>query len=185
MTYDADGNGSGSSGRLELSPYDDTRDRVLLRAWANAPETAYWLTWREGPVTDVDLDGWRDADNATQWMLLRDGQPAGYGEIHCYRSDANQPYAQLVRLVVDPTRRRQGLGGALVRALVAQARALHPGSPIYARISPGNEAALLLYPFAGLVPLEPLPPGFDPNVVWLTAPDHEPPVPGGRIDEGD
>jgi hypothetical protein len=55
--------------------------------------------------------------------------------------------------------------------------------PVYARIDPGNVPALLSYPSAGLVPLDPLPPGLDEEGVWLAALNDEPPVPGGPIEE--
>lgn len=172
--------GPGFEPGMALSPYDDMRDRALVRGWANAPDTAIWLTGRDAPVSDADLDAWRDTPGATCWLLARDQQPVGYGEIH-WRDASND--TQIVRLLVDPARRRGGLGRVLLRALIHQARALHPGQPIYARITPDNRAALLMYPDAGLVPLDPLPPGFDPDAVWLTALDTAPAMPGGRLDD--
>jgi GNAT superfamily N-acetyltransferase len=164
---------------LALSPYDAARDRALVLAWANAPDTAMWLTGRDGPVLDDELNAWHATHGATGWLLTRERQPVGYGEIHT----VDGGYTQVMRLVVDPARRRGGLGRALLRTLIAQARVLHPGQPIYARVAPGNHAALLMYPDAGLVPLDPLPPGLDPNAIWLTALDADPPVLGGRVDD--
>ena len=164
---------------LTLSLYDDSRDRPLLLNWANASNTALWLTGRDEPVTTSDLESWRDDPGATHWVLSRDETPVGYGEIH-WRDE--EGYTQIMRLLVDPARRRGGLGRSLLRALILQARTQRPGQPIYARIAPGNRAALLMYPDAGLVPLDPLPLGFDPDAVWLTAIETPPTVPGGRLD---
>lgn len=165
---------------MALSPYDVARDRALVLSWANAPETVFWLTGQDAPITGDDLDAWHRAGTVMAWMMLRQGHPVGYGELHLH---GDQRYLQLVRLLVEPAHRQQGVGRSLVRALVAQARALQPDWRIYARIAPGNRPALLMYPFAGLVPLEPLPPGFDPTAIWLTARDEEPAILGGRIDD--
>lgn len=163
---------------MTLRPFEDAHDRPLLRAWLGDDESARWLTGHAGAVTDADMNAWRDTPDTSRWVYEQEGAPVGYGEI---REDAAGRYSQLVRLLVDPARRRHGMGSALARALATQARASRPDWPIYTRIHPENLAAILAYPAAGLVALEPLPSGFDDTYLWLTLPDGEPAVPGGSL----
>ena len=163
---------------MTLRPYDEARDRALVLAWANAPDTARWLTDHEGPVAEADLAAWCAEPLATQWVLDHGGEAAGFGTIRVY---AGEGYVRFGRLLVDPARRRQGIGRALTCALVERAMALRPGWPVYARIAPGNVAPLLLYPSAGLVALEPLPPGLDDSFLWLMVMEHDLPEPGGAF----
>lgn len=163
-----------------LRPFDDVRDRSLLHAWLRDGEGARWLAGHAEPVTDADLDAWRDTPGASRWIGEHDGEPVGYGD---FREDAAGSYSQLVRLLVDPARRQRGLGSALVHALASQARIRQPEWPVYTNIHPENVPAILAYPAAGLVPLEPLPPGFDEAYLWLTLPDAEPAEPGGPLDD--
>ncbi|HEY7833517.1 MAG TPA: GNAT family N-acetyltransferase [Ktedonobacterales bacterium] len=165
---------------MALRPYDDARDRAVLLAWANAPETARWLAEHDGPIGAADLAAWRGEPHATQWIFEHDGQVAGFGTIREY---VDAGYVRFGRLLVNPALRRQGIGGGLARAIVARACALRPGWPVYARIAPGNDAALLLYPAAGLVPLEPLPAGFDDQYLWLTVMTDDLAEPDGRFDD--
>lgn len=158
---------------MTLRPFDEHRDGQTLRAWQDDPDTARWLA---APVDDLPAP----ADDATRWIFERDGAAVGYGEL---RDAADGSHALLSRLIVDPSRRRQGLGADLVRALVDRARTRHPDIPVYARIDPRNLPALLAYPSAGLMPLDPLPPGFDERWVWLAALTEAPEVPGGPLDE--
>jgi GNAT superfamily N-acetyltransferase len=117
---------------------------------------------------------------ASGWILEHEGQIIGYGEL---REDTGGRFVQMLRLVVDPAHRRHGLSSVLVNELVQQARASHPGWPVYTRIHQENHSALLAYPAAGLVPLEPLPDDFDEASVWLTALDDPPAIPGGPLDD--
>jgi [ribosomal protein S18]-alanine N-acetyltransferase len=163
-----------------LRPFDDTHDRPLVYAWLSDREAAYWLADHAAPVTDADLDAWRDTPGTSRWIIEHEGQPVGYGEI---REDAAGAYSQLGRLLVDPARRQRGIGSALARTLAAQARATRPDWPVYTRIHPENVPAILAYPSAGLVPLEPLPAGLDDTYLWLTPlPEGEPAEPGGSVD---
>ncbi|HEX9412267.1 MAG TPA: GNAT family N-acetyltransferase [Ktedonobacterales bacterium] len=165
---------------MTLRPYDDQRDRPLLRAWIEGPQTTRWLTSHEGALTETDLDAWCDTSSASRWIHERDGVPVAYGELQAHR---DVPYVRLARLLVDPARRMRGIGRELTWALAAQARADHPGWPIYTRIPPDNLPALLAYPSAGFVPLEPLPPNADASFLWLALPESEPADPGGALDD--
>lgn len=158
---------------MTLRPFDESRDGQALAAWQADAEAAHWLGGAE------DESALAGGPQATRWIFEREGSPAGYGELV---PAADGTHVRLRRVVVDPAQRRMGLGAGLVRALVEQARTRHPSLPVYARIAPENVPALLAYPAAGLVPLEPLPAGFDERWVWLEALDEAPAVPGGALD---
>jgi GNAT superfamily N-acetyltransferase len=165
---------------MTLRPFDDTRDRPLLRAWLADPHSARWITCHEGALTEADLDAWQRQTDATRWVYEAAGGPVAYGELHTHRA---VPYVRVARVLVDPARRGEGRGKALAAALGEQARALHPGWPIYAHIQPDNVAALLAYPALGFVPLEPLPPDADPTDLWLELLERDLDDPGGRLDD--
>lgn len=165
---------------MTLRHYDAARDQALVLAWANAPDAAPWMVDHPGAVEEGDLVAWCAEPLSSQWIFECAGRPAGFGTIRIYEQEA---YVRFGRLLVDPAQRHQGIGRSLAQAIVAQARALRPNWPVYARIAPGNEAALLLYPSVGLVPLEPLPPGCDDSYLWLTFMEHDHPEPGGSFDD--
>jgi GNAT superfamily N-acetyltransferase len=157
---------------MTLRVYDDAHDATTRRGWLDDGESAHWLAGADEELSATE------AERVTRWIYEREGVPVGYGEL--LRGEADG-YTRLMRVVVDPVHRRQGLGAGLVRALVERARALAQGEAVYARIDPGNLPALLAYPSAGLVPLDPLPDGFDERWVWLTTSEDEPTVPGGAL----
>lgn len=165
---------------MTLRPFDDSRDRPLLRAWLADPQAACWLTGHDGALTEADLDAWRDQPNATRWIYEAAGAPVGYGELQAYPA---VPYARVARVLVDPARRIQGHGRTLAQALAAEARARHPGWPILTRIAPDNRSAILAYPSVGFVPLEPLPEGADESYLWLVLLEREHDDPGGPLED--
>ena len=161
---------------MPLRTFDESRDANTLRSWLADPEAARWLAGSEH-ASLMHGNG-----RVTRWIFEQNGVPLGYGDM---LEAAGGTYVQVLRVVVDPARRRQRIGTALVRELIAQARSLAPAQPVYAGIAPDNLPALWACPAAGLVPLEPLPGGFDESLVWLTTLDDEHLVPGGPIeDEG-
>ncbi|HEV2235772.1 MAG TPA: GNAT family N-acetyltransferase [Ktedonobacterales bacterium] len=163
---------------MTLRPFDDSRDRPLLRAWLADPQVARWLTGHDGALTEADLDAWRDQPDATRWVYAPEGVPLGYGELLAFPA---APYVRVARVLVDPARRIQGHGRALALALAAEARTRHPDWPIYTRITPDNHAALLAYPSVGFVALEPLPEGADDAYLWLVLMERDDDDPGGPL----
>ena len=71
--------------------------------------------------------------------------PVGYGEIW---DDAEEDEVELARLIVDPHRRRQGVGRHLVAQLFGLARR-SGRADCFLRVAPDNTAALALYRSAG------------------------------------
>src|SRR5260370_8409811 len=112
---------------MTLRPYDDQRDRPLLRAWIEGPQTTRWLTSHEGALTESDLDAWCDASSASRWIHQRDGVPVAYGELQAH---LDVPYVRLAPLLVDPARRMRGISRDLTRSLAAQPRPHHPSCPL-------------------------------------------------------
>ncbi len=166
---------------LQLRPYDDGRDRSLVRAWVDSPQVARWFTESDDGPIDAEMDRWRAVGGLAAWVAERDGQPVGHGALRVIDATA---HVMLCHLLVDPTRRGKGIGTDLARALAARALADHPGWPVYARIAPGNLPAIIAYPAASFVPLEPLPPECDQRYLWLAwLADDASRVPGGRVDE--
>lgn len=71
--------------------------------------------------------------------------PAAYGEVW---ADADEREVELARILVDPARRRRGLGARVVAALLE--RAVGFGYPdAFVRVVPDNDAAIRLYERAG------------------------------------
>ncbi|MDI4659359.1 GNAT family N-acetyltransferase, partial [Xanthobacter autotrophicus] len=60
---------------------------------------------------------------------------------------------ELARLIVDPTRRREGIGRRLVEVLLALARE-HGRSDCFLRVVPDNTAARALYRSTGFVEVD-------------------------------
>jgi ribosomal protein S18 acetylase RimI-like enzyme len=78
------------------------------------------------------------------------GEPLAYGELW---TDEEEDEVELARIVVDPHRRRAGLGRELVAQLVAAARATGLRG-CFLRVAPGNAAALSLYRSCGFVDVD-------------------------------
>jgi len=75
----------------------------------------------------------------------------GYGELWV---DAGEQEVELARLIVAPAHRGQGVGVALVRLLLAEARrTAYPR--VFLRVIPDNHAAIACYLRAGFTPLSP------------------------------
>lgn len=96
-------------------------DAATVASWSrSAAEAARWVSRAEHPFPPRVVAGWWDADGVSP-RLLRDpdGAPAAYGEVW---DDEDEDEVELARLLVDPTRRRQGVGRRLVDGLLDLAR---------------------------------------------------------------
>ena len=89
----------------------------------------------------------------TAWVLVEepDAHPVGYGELWL---DEEEDEVELARLIVDPARRRSGLGRALVTHLVAAAAATGLSGCLL-RVVPDNAPAIALYRAAGFAAVDP------------------------------
>ena len=87
------------------------------------------------------------------WLLVEgpEATPVGYGELWL---DAEEDEVELARLIVDPSRRRTGLGRQLVARLVGAAEGTGLGACLL-RVVPDNAPARALYRIAGFLEVDP------------------------------
>jgi ribosomal protein S18 acetylase RimI-like enzyme len=135
---------------LELVRYDGSCADAVVGWCAGSPFSSEWVPpARTDP--DAVLAGWLEDPDISGFLLLRSGEPVAYGELWLEPDDAE---AELAHLVVDPARRRQGLGRALAVALVDRARA-EGQTNIFLRVHPDNDVAVACYASAGFVRCSP------------------------------
>jgi ribosomal protein S18 acetylase RimI-like enzyme len=118
-----------------------------VAGWSrSADEAGVWCSRAEHPFPPAAVAAWWEEDDVRPWVLLDpDGTPSAYGEIW---DDAEEDEQELARLIVDPARRRAGVGRRLVEGLVAIARTSGRAACMI-RVAPGNEGALAVYRAAG------------------------------------
>jgi ribosomal protein S18 acetylase RimI-like enzyme len=119
------------------------QDAAVIARWSTSEhEAAAWASRPEHPFPASTVASWWEQADVQPWLLLDpDGVPAAYGELW---DDEEEDEVELAHLIVDPGRRRQGLGGRLVRELLALARA-RGRSTCALRVAPDNAAAVALY----------------------------------------
>ncbi|MBJ7331025.1 MAG: GNAT family N-acetyltransferase [Solirubrobacteraceae bacterium] len=111
---------------------------ATVASWStSAAEAAAWVSSPVPVTADVVLGWWGRADVTAR--LLRDplGVPVAYGEVW---DDEEEDEVELARLIVDPSRRREGVGRRLVEVLLDLARQ-HGRSDCFLRVVPDNTAA--------------------------------------------
>lgn len=116
---------------------------LTVAGWSrSAREAELWCSRAEHPFPAEAIQGWWERPDVTPWVLLDPtGIPSAYGEIW---DDEEEDETELARVIVDPDRRRAGLGRRLIEQLVAQARS-HGRSACFIRVHPDNDGALALY----------------------------------------
>lgn len=119
----------------------------LVAGWSRSAEEAdRWASRAEHPFPASALITWWEDTDVQPWLLVDpDGVPVAYGEVW---DDEDEAEVELARLIVDPDRRRRGVGRRLVDELVALARNTGRAA-CFLRVAPGNLAALALYRSAG------------------------------------
>lgn len=131
---------------LRLVPYDGPVAALVVAWCAASPFSREWVpTGRPDP--DAVLAAWHADPDISGHLLLRDGAPVAYGELWV---EADEDEAELAHLVVDPARRRQGLGRALALELVAAARG-RGLAHVTLRVRPDNTIGIACYASAGFV----------------------------------
>ena len=125
-------------------------DRVA--SWPlSAAEAVHWCGATEYPVPARTILDWQPDTDVVSTLLITDGMPVGYGELWI---DAEENEVELARIIVDPAVRGKGLGRALVRHLLAEARKIGYAD-VFLRVHPENDAAERLYRTVGFVPVDP------------------------------
>lgn len=143
---------TGSTGSTTMRPAR-TEDAVVVARWpTSVSEAAHWCSRREHPVAPETVTGWwAESDVLPRVLVREDDVPVAYGELWV---DAEEDEVELARLIVDPARRRQGLGRRLVDHLLTEARATGLTGCIL-RVVPDNDAALATYRSVGFVDVDP------------------------------
>jgi len=146
---------------MPLAPFDPARAE-LVAGWAVGDEVVRAWCAAEGDSVPADVvAAWSEADDVEAFLFTEtasDG-PVAYGELWL---DDEEGEVELARLLVAPQRRGQGVGRALVRALVDRARTTHPELPdVILRVRPENAQAIRSYQAAGFVAVPP-----DEQAAW-------------------
>jgi RimJ/RimL family protein N-acetyltransferase len=146
---------TGAAPAVTLRPFE-RGDFDRLIAWAESPE--FIFQWAGAiftyPLDAAQLERYRllaSGDPPTRYIYtaLTEGAPAGHIELSAI--DRRNSAATLARVLVDPARRGQGIGAAMVTQVLAigfDALGLHR---IDLNVFDFNHAAIACYARAGLV----------------------------------
>ncbi len=134
--------------QLRLEPFDP-RQAASIAGWVETDRDLRWLApSTPPPLTDAKVIGWQTSGRDT-FVLTRDGNPEslGYGELNPMRREVNHFW--LGHVIIRPDQRGQGVGRALVQALVDHAfRQLH-AKEVSLIVFPDNLAAVQCYVRSG------------------------------------
>src|SRR5262245_1036734 len=111
---------SDARGALELRPFDKLFAPTVA-SWLPDPREHFWVApSTPAPLTAAKVVGWiRPEDRPLLLFAAGHLLPYGYAELNPMKAD---PAALWIgHLVVDPVRRRRGVGAAFVRLLVQTA----------------------------------------------------------------
>ena len=139
------------SARL-ASPHDE--DAVIVAGWSRSTDEARrWCSVEEHPFSPERVRRWWAETDVVPFLLIDEASaaPVGYGEVWV---DEEEDEVELARLIIDPARRRSGLGRELVTRLLVMARATGKASCLL-RVAPDNDPALGLYRAAGFAEVDP------------------------------
>ena len=126
-------------------------DAATVASWSTtAAEAAAWVSelWTSHPGDRPGV-----VAPARRRRVATSGprrHPVAYGEVW---DDAEEDEVELARLIVDPARRREGVGRRLVGALLDLAGS-YGRSACFLRVVPDNVAARALYRCAGFVEVD-------------------------------
>lgn len=136
--------------RLEAPTADQAE---LVAGWSRSADEAWrWVSNRVHPFPAESVATWWQWSDVEPWLLIDpSGVPVAYGEIW---DDAEEDEVELARLIVDPHRRRQGIGTLLVERLLVRARC-SGRTDCFLRVAPDNVGALALYRAVGFRDVEP------------------------------
>jgi ribosomal protein S18 acetylase RimI-like enzyme len=138
------------STRYRLARYNPSLAGRIASWAADAAELDAWASLTPEQAGPAVFERWHAEPSVHAFVLWRDREPCGYGEV--WEDDA-EAEAELARIIIDPAVRGQGASRALTGLLVEQARGLGY-EQIWLRVEPANSAAIACYTAAGLLPAE-------------------------------
>ena len=121
----------------------------LIAGWVGTEEQLRWLApSTPHPLTAAKVVAWKnEGRRAFVFFGGPDSTPLGYGELNPM---GNHPdHWWLGHILVRPDQRRRGIGGALVRALLAEAFERRGAARVSLIVFPDNLAAVHCYRRAG------------------------------------
>lgn len=124
-------------------------DHALFASWAIAEQ---WPGQRKGAIlTEAEFPGLLDLPGHYSFCLSEENRPAiGFGQIWINAAGA----VNLVRILIAPHLRGQGLGKMLCALLVAEAGRLTGTDTVKLRVRRNNAAAVAVYSHLGFQVLE-------------------------------
>lgn len=126
---------------------------ATVAGWSrSAAEAGRWCSVAAHPFPAEQVRDWWAGDDVQPWLLVEgpDAVPIAYGEVWL---DAEEDEVELARLIVDPQRRRTGVGRRLVAELVGAAERTGLAGCLL-RVAPDNAPALGLYRAAGFAEVD-------------------------------
>lgn len=122
----------------------------LIASWVRDAEEAYWVAPHSvPPITAHIVRDWSAAADRWAFTLLDEFHtPAGYGELNLLSGERREYW--LGHLLIDPTRRGQGLGHELTSRLLERAFMQLHASRVALVVFQNNAAAIQCYRSCGL-----------------------------------
>jgi RimJ/RimL family protein N-acetyltransferase len=137
---------------VRLQPFDPALAERIATWTTSADEVNAWSSRFDDHVPSEVIVGWSRADDVEAYVGVVDHTVIAYGELWL---DPDEGEVELARLLLEPSRRGQGLGKELTRSLVDRARQAHPELPhVILRVRPDNAVARRAYLGAGFVELD-------------------------------
>jgi ribosomal protein S18 acetylase RimI-like enzyme len=150
---------------LTLRPFEAADDDALI-SWVRSAEELLTFAGPElaWPLTTSQLQTIRARSDTTAWTAVLAPASAPVGHIELVIPAAYPRRGHLARVIIDPARRRSGMGRSLVSAALeeAYARGL---DPVTLNVRRGNDAAISLYTALGFRRIDTRPQ--DPHVLRM------------------
>jgi len=138
--------------RWQLRPPAVLHAETVAGWSSSADEAGRWVSNAVHPFPASTVATWWQRPDVQPWLLVDPhGVPVGYGEIW---DGADEDEVELARPLVDPHRRRQGVGTLLGDQLLTRARR-NGRAGCFLRVAPDNTAELTLYRSAGFTDVDP------------------------------
>lgn len=134
----------------ELCSFDPEFAATIV-SWVPTETNLLWLAPRTPPPLTVQkVFGW-NAERTTPYLLFADGgqTPSGYAELNRMKTDPTNLW--LGHVVIDPKRRRRGLGSHLVLMLLDEAFDSGGAAKVSLVVFPANSGAMRCYLRCGFV----------------------------------